>query len=32
MLSRARLYLVRCIGQVVRNALAVLGVAAPEKM
>jgi arginyl-tRNA synthetase len=31
-LSRARLYLVRCIGQVVRNALAILGVTAPEKM
>jgi arginyl-tRNA synthetase len=31
-LSRARLYLVRCIGQVVRNALTVLGVTAPEKM
>jgi len=31
-LSRARLYLVRCIGQVVRNALAILGVMAPEKM
>ncbi len=31
-LSRARLYLVRCIGQAVRNALAVLGVTAPEKM
>ncbi|HRT62690.1 MAG TPA: DALR anticodon-binding domain-containing protein, partial [Syntrophales bacterium] len=31
-LSRARLYLVRCIGQVLRNALALLGVTAPERM
>ncbi len=31
-LSRARLYLVGCIGQVLRNALALLGVTAPEKM
>jgi len=31
-LSRARLYLVCCIGQVLRNALALLGVTAPERM
>jgi arginyl-tRNA synthetase len=31
-LSRARLYLVCSVGQVLRNALALLGVAAPEKM
>ncbi|HNQ02321.1 MAG TPA: arginine--tRNA ligase, partial [Syntrophales bacterium] len=31
-LSRARLFLVHSIGQVLRNALGVLGVSAPEKM
>lgn len=31
-LSRARLFLVSTIGQVLRNALGVLGVSAPEKM
>ncbi len=31
-LSRARLFLVNSIGQVLRNALGVLGVSAPEKM
>jgi arginyl-tRNA synthetase len=31
-LSRARLYLVYCVGQVLRNALTLLGVTAPEKM
>lgn len=31
-LSRARLFLVSSIGQVLRNALGVLGVSAPEKM
>jgi arginyl-tRNA synthetase len=31
-LSRARLFLVRSIGQVLRNALGILGVSAPEKM
>lgn len=30
--SRARLFLVTCIGTVLRNALRVLGVSAPEKM
>jgi len=31
-LSMARLYLIRCISQVLRNGLALLGVSAPEKM
>ena len=31
-LSGARLFLVKCVGQVVRNALTTLGVSAPEKM
>lgn len=31
-LSRARLFLVKAIGQVLRNALKILGVSAPEKM
>ena len=31
-LSRARLFLVNAIGQVLRNALGILGVSAPEKM
>jgi arginyl-tRNA synthetase len=31
-LSRARLFLVNSIGQVLRNALGILGVSAPEKM
>lgn len=31
-LSKARLYLVHCIGIVLRNALGILGVKAPEKM
>ena len=31
-LSRARLFLVKSIGQVLRNALGILGVSAPEKM
>jgi arginyl-tRNA synthetase len=31
-MSRARLFLVNSIGQVLRNALGVLGVSAPEKM
>jgi arginyl-tRNA synthetase len=31
-LSRARLFLVKSVGQVLRNALGILGVSAPEKM
>jgi len=31
-LSRARLFLMKCIGTVLRNALSILGVSAPEKM
>ena len=31
-LSRARLFLMKCIGTVLRNALNILGVSAPEKM
>jgi arginyl-tRNA synthetase len=31
-LSRARLFLVKSVGQVMRNALSILGVSAPEKM
>ena len=31
-MSRARLFLVKSIGQVLRNALGILGVSAPEKM
>jgi arginyl-tRNA synthetase len=31
-LSRARLFLMKCIGTVLKNALTILGVSAPEKM
>jgi len=31
-LSRARLFLMKCVGTVLRNALSILGVSAPEKM